>query len=197
MTSNEVLNFELSAFPSEGGTCHCVPAMSSVSSAGPLTLAVCTSVPRVPKLPCLTPHCLSQHSLLLHPPTPALMLPAQPLPQVLLTLGHHLHDVSLFPASCFLHCPSCGLSSLRLLHLSAGLSREAPSLLRVQCPISSVSPVCLHWFQLQGLAYSLSVKGSLLSDMAMSEVIPYFVYFKMLVCIRMNIKFRVEFYLSI
>lgn len=65
-----------------------------------------------------------------------------------------------------------------------------------ESPISSLSTVCLHWFQLQGLAYSLSGKGSLFSDMAISEVITYFVYFKMLVYIRMGIKFRVEFYLS-
>lgn len=107
----------------------------------------------------------------------------------------HLHDASLFPASCVPHCSSCGVSSLRLLHLSAGLSREAPHTCP-ESPISSLSTICLRWFQLQGVAYSLSAKGSLLSDMAMSEEITYFMYFKILVYIRMGIKFRVEFYLS-
>lgn len=128
-----------------------------------------------------------------HPPVPHAASTAPP--PGLTHPRQHLHDASLFPASCFPHCSSRGVSSLRLLHLSAGLSREAPHVCP-ESPISSLSTICLHWFQLQGVAYSLSDKGSLLSEMAMSEEITYFMYFKMLVYIRMGIKFRVEFYLS-
>lgn len=144
-----------------------------VSPAGPLVLAVCT---RGPRLLCLTQRCLSQRSPAPLPAHPCLHVASTASPQVLLILDHHLHHVSLFPASCFLHCSSCGLSSLCLLHLSAGLSRETPHVCP-ESPISSVSTICLHWSQLQRLSYSLSVKWSLLSDMAMSEVIIYFVYF--------------------
>lgn len=78
--------------------------------------------------------------------------------------------------------------------LFAMLSREAPHV----CPealVTSFSSVHLHWVQLQGLDYGLYVKAFLVSGMPVSEVITYFMYFKMLVCIRMDPKFKVEFYL--
>lgn len=80
-------------------------------STGPLALAVC---------PCVS----CQHFLLPHPPTLACMLPACPLPKLLLMLHRHLHGVSLFPASCSSPCSSCGLT-----HTSHDLKtpRNSPS----------------------------------------------------------------------
>lgn len=83
---------------------------------------------------------------------------------------------------------------LCFMHPFAMLSKEAPRV----CPealVSSISSVHLHWVQLQGLDYGLYVKAFLLSGIPVSEVITYFTYFKMLVCIRMDLKFKVEFYL--
>lgn len=83
---------------------------------------------------------------------------------------------------------------LCFMHLFAMLSREAPRV----CPealVSSISSVHLHWVQLQGLDCCLYVTAFLVSGMPVSEVMTYFMYFKMLVCMRMDLKFKVEFYL--
>lgn len=165
-------------------------------STRPPALAICTC--RSAQAP--VSHTELSHAntscFLVHPPLPARCQHILS-PQILLILDHHLYDVSFFPASCFSHCSSCGLSNSSLPRASVCmLSRGAPCVCP-EAPVSWVSSVHLHWVHFQQLDYGLCVKMFLLSDMPVLELITYFMYFKMLVCTRMDIKFRVEFYLWI